>query len=115
MHVTIEHTTKKVGIFKSAPAIRLTVTFSDVEKAAIQQSGLSEYIVHKPPIHSWYADRMQGPVRVQSLLRGPTTWEYNDLAAARADEVNLREALKNFKNAVDQNAEPVKALDTFEL
>jgi hypothetical protein len=29
--------------------------------------------------------------------------------------VNLREALKNFKNAVDQNAEPVKALDTFEL
>jgi hypothetical protein len=115
MRVTIQHTTKKVGLFKSAPIISLTVAFTDVEKAAIKQSGLTDYIVHKPPIHSWYEERMQGPVSVKSLLRGETHLTYNDLAAARADEVNLREALKNFKNAVDQNAEPVKALDTFEL
>jgi hypothetical protein len=115
MRVTIGHTTKKVGMFKSAPAISLTVEFTDVEKAAIKQSGLTDYIVHQPPIHSWYEERMQGPVKVAYLLKGEYTWPYNDLAAARADEVNLREALKNFKNAIDQNAEPVKALDTFEL
>jgi hypothetical protein len=115
MRVTIGHTTKKVSMFKSAPAISLAVEFTDVEKAAIQKSGLDEYVLHTPPIHAWYADRMQGPVLVKHLLRGECSWPYNDLAAARTDEPNLRQALKNFKDNIDVNAQPVKAQDTFEL
>ena len=43
MRVTIEHTTKKVGIFKSAPVIALTVEFSELEQAIIKKSGLAKY------------------------------------------------------------------------
>jgi hypothetical protein len=115
MRVTIEHTTNKVSMFKSAPAIRVTAEFTDVEKAAIQKSGLKEYVVHQPPIHSWYNERMQGPLRVDSLLKGPASCTYDDLNTARADEVRIREALKNFKANIDANAEPLKVKDTFEL
>jgi hypothetical protein len=116
MRVTIEHTTKKVGIFKSAPVLSLTVQFTDVEKAVIKRAGLQEYVYFTPKLYSGMPERMQGPARVRSLIEGKTNWfHYDDLAAARADEVTLRESLKNLKSSIDQNAEPVKALDTFEL
>ena len=71
MRVTIEHGAKKVGLFKSAPTINFTVEFTDVEKAAIKKAGLTDYVVHHAPIHSLYPERMQGPVYVSSLLKGP--------------------------------------------
>lgn len=116
MRVTIEHTSKKVGIFKSAPVLALTVQFSDVEAAVIQRAGLQEYAYFTPKLYSGMPERMQGPARVKNLIEGKTNWfYYDDLAAARVDEATLRDSLKSLKNAIDQNAEPVKALDTFEL
>jgi hypothetical protein len=116
MRVTIEHTTKKVGMFKSAPALSLTVELTDVEKASIQRGGLAEYILFEKQLYSGIPERMQRAVLVSDVLPGtPYVWPYDNLAAARADEVKLREALKIFKDAIEQNATPLKNKDTFEL
>ena len=101
MRVTIEHTTKKVGIFKSAPVLALTVEFTDVEKAVIKRAGLQDYIYFRAKIYSGMPERMQGGSRVENLIAGKPNWfYYDDLAAARIDEVALREALKDLKAAM---------------
>jgi hypothetical protein len=116
MRVTIEHTTTKVGIFKSAPALSLQVELTDVERAAIKRGGLAEYILFEHKFYSGIPERMQGPLYVRSVLDGrPVSWPYDNLAAARDDEPKLREALKIFKQYIDRNSEPLKTKDTFEL
>ncbi len=116
MRVTIEHTTKKVSVFKSAPAIALTVEFSELERAVINKSGLAKYAYYTAPIHSHVTERLQGPSLVDYLLNGKTNYLYfEDAATARAEEAKVRDGLKSLKAAIEANAEPIKANDTFEL
>lgn len=116
MRVTIEHTTKKVGIFKSAPVIALTVEFSELEQAIIKKSGLAKYSYYTTPINSFESEDIRGPSLVQYLLAGKTNYLYfEDSATARIEEANVRAGLKSLKAAIEENAEPIQAKDTFEL
>lgn len=115
MKVTMEHSTQKVGMFKSAPTIDLTVEFSEVEKAAIKQSGLANYVYYSPPKHTHFNERMQGDCEVSHLLKyGKCSITFQDVAAARANEPAIKEALRTLKGAIDQNTGPTKS-ESFEL
>lgn len=116
MKVTIEHTTTKVTMLSSAPAIALTVQFSEEELAVIKQSGLSNYVFHDAPLHPKQAADMHMATPVKFLMMGKTIYyPYTDLAAARVDEIKIKESLKTLKGAIEANAAPLKQKDTFEL
>ena len=116
MKVTIEHTTKKVSLFKSVPAIALHVELSEEEKQTISRSGLSDYVFHEPPICRHFPEHMQGPMFFKSLLtRGPAYLYYNDLAAAHRDDDALRTSLNKAKQLIVEFSNPVRRKDSFEL
>lgn len=118
MKVTLNHTEAKVGMlgFKKAPAIQLTVEFSELEQAVIKKNQLTEYTWYEPPLHNHFPERMQGPARIGSLGGGKTsTFHFNDVAQARLEEANLKEALKQLKTHLDKFAEPAVKSSTFEL
>jgi hypothetical protein len=116
MKVTIEHVEAKVGMFKKAPAIRLTVLFSDVEKAIIKKHGLAERWFYEAPKHSLFSEDMQGPTYVRTILPGkPCTIHYVDLATARNEEQKIYAGLKNIKEAINDFSAPVEQTKTFEL
>lgn len=116
MRVTIEHTTAKIGMFKSCPAITLTVEFSSEERSIIDRSGLASYTFFEAPHHPDVSETFTGAFEIEYLLKGkPISFYYTDLAAARADEGRLREALKTMKEVIEANEAPTKSKDTFEL
>jgi hypothetical protein len=116
MRVTLEHTTAKTGlIFGSGPAIQLTVQFTDTEKAVIKKASLATYVFYTAPFHPGVKDFMQGPKYVGTLLAGPITFRYQDLATARVEEEKIRDCLRTLKAAIDANVAPLKKSDTFEL
>ena len=116
MKVTIEHTTTKVTMFSSAPAIALTVQFSEEELAVIKESGLRDYVFHDAPLHPKAKADMHMPTPVHFLMDGKAIYyPYTDLAAARVDEIKIKESLKTLKGAIQANATPLKQKDTFEL
>lgn len=116
MKVTIEHVEAKVGIFKKAPAIRLTVLFSDVEKAIIKKHGLDDRWFYEAPKHSLFSESMQAPTYVRTILSGkPCTIHYADLAIARNEEEKLYTGLKGVKQVIEELSAPVEHTKTFEL
>lgn len=117
MQITIEHMTAKAGMFKTAPAIQLSVQFSNVERAIIDSAGLANYDFFDGPPNPHLSEDMQGPTKVRMLWekKGPLLFYYFDLAAARNDEPRLKEALKKLKGAIDGNAAPLESKQTFEL
>ena len=116
MQVTMEHTTKKISMFKSAPAIRLDVQFTEVEKTAIERSGLARFEFYTPPIHSHYEAEYQRPWRIAHLLNPKATHiVFQDQATARIEDPKIRQGLKNVKAAIEENSAPVPIKDTFEL
>lgn len=81
----------------------------------IKRSGLDSYELYSPPIHSHYAEHMQIPVKVKDFFKSKVHIYFEDLASARMNEPDIRQSLKNLKDAIDANANPSSGKDTFEL
>lgn len=117
MQVTIEHVQAKTGWLKTAPAIHLSVQFTNEERAIIDSAGLANYDFFDGPPNPHFPQDWQGPTKVRMLWekKGPLLFYYSDLAAARNDEPRLKEALKKLKGAIAANAAPLESKQTFEL
>jgi hypothetical protein len=116
MKVKLDHSTAKVGIFKSAPVIQLTVEFSDAEQEIIKRSGLAPKIFYEAPLHNHFNERMQGPTPVSQLVNGKQlTFHFQDEATARVEETNIKTSLKTLKDAIESMSAPVQKSQNFEL
>ena len=118
MKVTINHVDKNVGtIFKkNAPAIDVTVEFTDTEKALLTRSGIDNQIFYTAPVHRHYTERMQHINYTAAEVQKEGLYVvFDDDITRRGEDVKIREALKHLKDVIDVAGTPIKTSDSFEL
>src|SRR5690242_10588268 len=100
MRVTIEHTQTKIGLIirNTVPAVRLSIIFTELEKAVIKENKLGNYTAFTIEPPSFAGNDPLRDVPVKYLL----TWgekghvfTCDDPIHARATEHVIREGLQN--------------------
>lgn len=128
MKVSIDHKEVSHGlVFKTQfTAVVVSVTFSDEEKAIIQQRKLSKYIVLErgPDAYLRSKFEVKDPkhlaslggldLSIANLLKGPDTYECQTPMHAKEYEGKVTEALKTLKGFIMGNAQKEES-KSFEL
>jgi hypothetical protein len=123
MRVTINHKEKKWSFRNTSRghAVLCKVDFSEEEKQIIKERKLKDFIIMNRPLQAGVKPDpslgiVDSPLHVWQLLeKDPNMYVVATPSQAKQYEYDLKEALKNFKQFIEDNAEVGDAETTFEL